>query len=202
MVLADPDDDQLGDKHGCPAYVAPEILASVNGRYSGRAADCWSLGVILYTMLVGRYPFHDADPSLLFGKIRRGLFQIPNSVTPIAKCLIKSLLRKDPDERLTAEDLLASSWFELMRSPTTNYHKHHAALCTPTAHTPLSSLISDSVSSMSTTTTTTISTSSHPALFAPVTPASAPVFGPPLVHAIQATPVASEDAADQVVPDL
>lgn len=111
IVLADPEDDLLGDKHGCPAYVSPEILATVKGRYSGRAADLWSVGVILYTMLVGRYPFHDSDPSLLFGKIRRGLFQIPNSVSPLAKCLINSLLRVDVAERLTSEELLASNWF-------------------------------------------------------------------------------------------
>jgi len=129
VVLADPEDDLLGDKHGCPAYVSPEILATISGRYSGRAADCWSLGVILYTMLVGRYPFHDSDPSLLFGKIRRGLFQIPNTMSPLAKCLINSLLRKEPSERLTTEDLLASNWFTLMSSPNTYYHEHHSALC-------------------------------------------------------------------------
>ncbi len=46
-------DDLLSDKHGCPAYVSPEILRC-NSRYSGRAADMWGLGVMLYTMLVGR----------------------------------------------------------------------------------------------------------------------------------------------------
>lgn len=46
------DEDMLEDKHGCPAYVAPEILTSSS--YSGRAADMWGLGVMLYTMLVGR----------------------------------------------------------------------------------------------------------------------------------------------------
>ena len=45
-------EDTLEDKHGCPAYVAPEILRAA--AYSGRAADMWSLGVMLYTMLIGR----------------------------------------------------------------------------------------------------------------------------------------------------
>lgn len=44
--------DLLHDKHGCPAYVAPEILSAA--AYSGGHADMWGLGVILYTMLVGR----------------------------------------------------------------------------------------------------------------------------------------------------
>ena len=54
VVLEDYSDDLLSDKHGCPAYVSPEILRT-NTRYSGRAADMWGLGVMLYTMLVGRY---------------------------------------------------------------------------------------------------------------------------------------------------
>lgn len=53
VVLDDPAEDLLQDKRGCPAYVSPEILKA-NTTYSGKAADMWSLGVILYTMLVGR----------------------------------------------------------------------------------------------------------------------------------------------------
>ncbi|EDS26853.1 ser/thr protein kinase-trb3 [Culex quinquefasciatus] len=52
VVLDDPAEDLLQDKRGCPAYVSPEILKA-NTTYSGKAADMWSLGVILYTMLVG-----------------------------------------------------------------------------------------------------------------------------------------------------
>lgn len=53
VILDNESDDLLSDKHGCPAYVSPEIL-KCNTRYSGRAADMWGLGVMLYTMLVGR----------------------------------------------------------------------------------------------------------------------------------------------------
>ena len=79
-VLDDETNDCLTDKHGCPAYVSPEIL-NTSESYSGRAADIWSLGVMLYTMLVGRYPFHDSEPSALFGKIRRGQFSVPQMLS-------------------------------------------------------------------------------------------------------------------------
>ncbi|ESP02619.1 hypothetical protein LOTGIDRAFT_180174 [Lottia gigantea] len=109
-VLDNEDNDLMSDKHGCPAYVSPEILSAI-GTYSGKAADCWSLGVMLYTMLIGRYPFHDTQPAALFGKIRRGHFSIPNSLSSRAKCLLKTLLRREPSDRLTAEQILGHPWF-------------------------------------------------------------------------------------------
>ncbi|XP_006636051.3 tribbles homolog 1 [Lepisosteus oculatus] len=105
------EDDSVSHKHGCPAYVSPEIL-NATSTYSGKQADVWSLGVMLYTLLVGRYPFHDADPSALFSKIRRGQYCIPESVSPKAKCLIRSLLRREPGERLTAAEILIHPWFQ------------------------------------------------------------------------------------------
>lgn len=109
VVLNDPNTDLLQDKRGCPAYVSPEIL-KVNATYSGKAADMWSLGVILYTMLVGRYPFNDSEHATLFAKISRGHFTIPDSIAASAKCMIKSLLRRDPDERITSQDVLHHPW--------------------------------------------------------------------------------------------
>lgn len=53
VILDEVENDWLHDKRGCPAYVSPEILRA-GAHYSGKAADMWSLGVILYTMLVGR----------------------------------------------------------------------------------------------------------------------------------------------------
>lgn len=102
--------DTLTDKHGCPAYVSPEILSARNG-YSGKCADLWSLGVMIYTMLVGRYPFHDREPIVLFGKIRRGAYKIPDSVPARAKCLVRNLLRREPSERLSAAEALDHPWF-------------------------------------------------------------------------------------------
>ena len=100
---------QLTDRHGCPAYVSPEMLQP--GSYSGRAADLWSLGVILYTLLVGHYPFFDSSPQNLFSKVRSGYYQVPDSVSYLARSLISSLLAYEPEKRVPAEAILEHPWF-------------------------------------------------------------------------------------------
>lgn len=122
VLRGDHGDDSLTDRHGCPAYVSPELLTNGSGPYSGRAADVWSLGVSLYTMLIGRYPFQDTQPAALFAKIRRGAFGVPEWLSPRAKCLIGCMLRKSPAERLAASELLMHPW--LSGRPRT---PHHAA---------------------------------------------------------------------------
>uniref|UniRef100_UPI0037E999AA tribbles homolog 3 n=1 Tax=Semicossyphus pulcher TaxID=241346 RepID=UPI0037E999AA len=122
LLHGDHNDDSLTDRHGCPAYVSPELLTNGRGSYSGRAADIWSLGVSLYTMLIGRYPFQDTQPAALFAKIRRGAFSLPDWLSPRAKCLIGCMLRKLPAERLEASELLMHPW---LTNPCTQHHSTH-----------------------------------------------------------------------------
>nr|XP_002131182.1 tribbles homolog 2 [Ciona intestinalis] len=128
-VLED-DDDNMTDRHGCPAYASPEILScsavlacsntlskSAPSKkqcvgYSGKASDVWSLGVMLYTLLVGRYPFHESDPRALFVKISRGHFSLPDTLSSEARNLIRSLLKKNPSERLSSQEILDHPWLK------------------------------------------------------------------------------------------
>ena len=67
-------------------------------------------------MFYSRYPFHGQEHTGLFAKIRRGHFNLPDSISTKAKCLIRCLLRKDPTERLTTEDVLIHPWLTTLTS--------------------------------------------------------------------------------------
>ncbi|CAO1367145.1 unnamed protein product [Diamesa tonsa] len=111
VILENASEDLLQDKRGCPAYVSPEILRA-NASYSGKAADMWSLGVILYTMLMGRYPFNDSEHASLFAKISRGIYVLPECLSSKSRCIIRALLRRDPEERITSDDILFHPWLK------------------------------------------------------------------------------------------
>jgi tribbles-like protein len=114
VILENRQDDMLCDRHGCPAYVSPEIVNLNAPLYSGKGADVWSLGVLLYVSLMGKYPFYDVTPARLFYKIRQGTFRIPldGRTSAEVRALLRALLRKDPKERPSASILLGLPWLQ------------------------------------------------------------------------------------------
>lgn len=45
--------------------------------YRGKPSDMWALGVVLFTMLYGQFPFYDSIPQELFRKIKAAEYTIP-----------------------------------------------------------------------------------------------------------------------------
>ncbi|KAL3091623.1 hypothetical protein niasHT_024205 [Heterodera trifolii] len=122
LCLADsPTSDSLAFRDFVPAYVAPEILDRKNTAYGARAADIWAFGVLMFTLLNGRYPFFEASPSpiALLRRIRahRLSFPISNFISESARWLLYSLLNQNPSERPTAKELLEAHWFRNGVSP-------------------------------------------------------------------------------------
>ncbi|XP_060061874.1 serine/threonine-protein kinase 40 isoform X3 [Erinaceus europaeus] len=98
--------DLLKDQRGSPAYISPDVLS---GRpYRGKPSDMWALGVVLFTMLYGQFPFYDSIPQELFRKIKAAEYTIPEDgrVSENTVCLIRKLLVLDPQQRLAASDVL------------------------------------------------------------------------------------------------
>lgn len=95
---------------GTPNYAAPEVLSRV--KYKGPVADIWSLGVLLYVMLLGQLPFDDKAPEKLWDKIKQAEYDIPKDViSPDAEDLIRMILVADPKGRPDVESILAHRWF-------------------------------------------------------------------------------------------
>ncbi|XP_014674308.1 PREDICTED: serine/threonine-protein kinase PLK4-like [Priapulus caudatus] len=82
---------------GTPNYISPEIAS--RGAH-GLEADVWSLGCMLYTMLVGKPPFDTDGVRTTLNRVVVGNYELPTSLSSQAKNLIQALLRKNPKERL------------------------------------------------------------------------------------------------------
>lgn len=65
---------------------------------------------LLIVIFLSRYPFNDSEHASLFAKISRGYFVVPECLSSRGKCLIRSLLRRDAAERLSARDVLRHPW--------------------------------------------------------------------------------------------
>lgn len=99
------EDDLLKDQRGSPAYISPDVLSGKP--YLGKPSDMWALGVVLYTMLYGQFPFYDAVPQELFRKIKAADYVIPDDgrVSEPTTMLIRRLLLLDPRQRITADQV-------------------------------------------------------------------------------------------------
>ncbi|CAN0340079.1 unnamed protein product [Ectocarpus sp. 6 AP-2014] len=91
---------------GTPLYMAPEL---VKEQPYDLTVDLWSLGVILYELLVGQPPFYTNSIYSLINHIVRDPVQYPADISPDLRSFLQGLLRKDPRQRL--------SWPELLRHP-------------------------------------------------------------------------------------
>ena len=81
---------------GTPEYLAPEIILN---KGHGKPVDWWTMGILLYEMLVGIDPFSDDDPMMIYQKIIKGKIRFPNNIDKNAKSLIKHLLVADTTKR-------------------------------------------------------------------------------------------------------
>mmetsp|Transcript_35012 Transcript_35012/g.100712 ORF Transcript_35012/g.100712 Transcript_35012/m.100712 type:complete len:484 (+) Transcript_35012:407-1858(+) len=102
---------------GSLAYVSPDTLS---GSYTN-ACDMWSLGVIVYMLLVGYPPFYGSENEIL-DKIAAGKYSLTGprwpKVSRNAKDFVRRLLEVDPNKRMTAKEALDHVWItERVKAP-------------------------------------------------------------------------------------
>lgn len=87
---------------GTPSYMAPEIVQKKE--YKGEAADIWALGVMMFVMLTGYFPYKGATDEELYRKINLADYPKQDIANyKRAAHLITKMFIIDPDERITAE---------------------------------------------------------------------------------------------------
>lgn len=89
---------------GSPHYASPEIVAGKN--YHGAPSDIWLCGIILFALLTGHLPFDDENIRKLLLKVQNGKFLMPPDLSLEAKDLISRMLRVNPVERVTIDEIL------------------------------------------------------------------------------------------------
>lgn len=82
---------------GTPEYLAPEIISKQG---YGKPIDWWTLGCIIYEMLIGQPPFYVDNRQELFRRIQEAEPHYSDKLSETAKNLLQGLLTKDPTKRL------------------------------------------------------------------------------------------------------
>jgi serine/threonine protein kinase len=100
----------LMERCGTPAYIAPEILRELG--YKGTAADVWSAGVVLYTMLYGNFPFNADTVEELERLVLIGNYNLPLDTSMDGRDLLARILDPDPSTRITIPEIYLHSWMK------------------------------------------------------------------------------------------
>jgi hypothetical protein len=86
---------------GTPNYIAPEVIEG-NKEKRGHSfeVDVWSMGVVCYTMLVGKPPYESTDVKSTYKRILSNEYSFPQGkVSCDARLLIAAMLQTDPKMR-------------------------------------------------------------------------------------------------------
>jgi serine/threonine protein kinase len=98
---------------GSPPYVSPEMA---KGKPYSQPSDIWSAGVLLYSITTGIFPFDDDNLQALLRKIVTQEVVYPSFLSPSLIDLLRRMLTKDPELRITLPEIREHDWFSETQS--------------------------------------------------------------------------------------
>ncbi|THD27472.1 Serine:threonine protein kinase 11 [Fasciola hepatica] len=102
--------DLVSSGQTTPAVQPPEVAKGVQSVFIGTKLDVYSAGVTLYFMLTGRVPFSCGNVLQIFEAIAQGDYTIPGHVSSNAARLIRRMMTKDPNKRITLKEISQHPW--------------------------------------------------------------------------------------------
>jgi len=99
---------ELNTACGSPAYAAPEMI---KGEQYTKAADIWSLGILLYAMVAAQLPFDDQNVHQLLEKICAQEVIYPPFFSRSLVGFLQRILTKNPEQRITIHKIKDDPWF-------------------------------------------------------------------------------------------
>ncbi|KAF1747394.1 hypothetical protein GCK72_023856 [Caenorhabditis remanei] len=101
-------DQLLNTWCGSPPYAAPELL--LGNSYDGMKADIWSMGVLLYILVTGGFPFPSDSVNKLKRSVLSGVVKIPYWVSVECADFIRKMLVLNPGKRYSIQNVLQHRW--------------------------------------------------------------------------------------------
>ena len=118
-------DMRIAKSAGSPAFMAPELCQVKHGDVLGKPADIWSMGVTLYCMRSGKVPFRHKSIMDLYDAILNDPVPLEGENDHDFADLIRRILEKDPEKRITMEELRVSRRFSNLSSTSLNAKQEH-----------------------------------------------------------------------------
>lgn len=100
--------EELSTWCGSPPYAAPEVFEG--HKYYGPEVDVWSLGVVLYVLVCGAFPFDGENLHALRDRVISGRFRIPYFMSSECESLLRKMLVVDPKRRISISQIMQHHW--------------------------------------------------------------------------------------------
>ncbi|VDD82212.1 unnamed protein product [Mesocestoides corti] len=159
---------------GTPNYISPEVASRGQQVLE---TDVWSIGCMLYTLVVGHPPFDTREVKSTLNRVIAGDYKVPDNLSSDCKDLISSLLRKQPQDRIKLQEMIRHPFMTRNATPRRKMENSRDSGIDSMTRTPITN-IPPATATITSSTSSRYSTNYQPnSCTLPPRPPSHPVMG-------------------------